>query len=899
MAINKVAVFGAGVMGARIAAQLANAGLEVELFDIPAKTGDRDANAKNAIERMLKENPAPFMHPKNAARIRPGNTEDHLPRLADCDLIIEAVPEVPAIKAATFRNIQKHRKPGAIVASNTSTIPLQALIDGHPDDFKKDFIITHFFNPPRYQRLLELVTSEHNDPAMVAEVERFMDEKMGKGVIRTNDTPGFIANRIGTYWIQTGINEAMSRNLKIEEADALLGKPMGVPKMGLFGLVDLVGLDLMPSVSKSLMSRLPADDAYAVENRPNPLSDQLIADGYTGRKGKGGFYRVSPAREKLAIDLDTGAERLAVDVVAKPTLTQAFMKAAAKAVSTVKNLVSRKKADAKPAKKQRPKVELAALRAFEHPGLFKDVRKDGLKSMLDHGDQYSDYAWTVLKKTLAYTAEHASSIAADIVAIDEAMKLGYSWKKGPFQMIDQLGVDYVIDRLEKDGEKVPAFLANAKGESFYRTVGGQLQFRNFDGKFENIQRPDGVVLLEDIKRKSKPVDHENILRRARDWLVKKAGLGATIWDIGDGVLNVEFTSKQNSLDFFTMAKLNRAADLIEQGKYKAMVVHNEGENFSVGANLVMASVAAKFKQYWVIDKMIKTGQETYKRLKYANFPVVSAPTGFAFGGGTEILLHSNHVQAHAETYMGLVEAGVGLLPAWGGSTELMTRALKDKSLAKGPFPAVKAAFEVISTAKVAASAQQAKDYRYLRESDGITMNKSRLLADAKAKALEMIGNVAPEKPVDFRLQGASGVAMLDIAVDGFYQAGLVTPYDVVVTHKIAQVLTGGDKGDLSRRVTQDEMRALEHKHFMELVKDKRTIARIQHMMKEGKPLREKPIPGKTAAELRAEADTPKQSFAQRHHLKERFDRFCEQGTCSYIPPLPHEKQKPNTPGQKA
>jgi 3-hydroxyacyl-CoA dehydrogenase len=560
MTITKAAVIGAGVMGAGIAAQMANAGVEVELLDIvPKNSADRDAIAKGAIEKMAKTSPAPLMHKKFAKKIRPGNTEDHLDRLKDCDLIVEAVLEDPAIKSALFKKIDAHRKEGAIIASNTSTIPLHDLIADQSEAFKKDFMVTHFFNPPRYMPLLELVTSKSNNEAKVEEVTRFMDEKMGKGVVNCNDTPGFIANRIGTFWLQCAINEAYNHKLTIEEADAVMGKPIGVPKTGVFGLIDLVGLDLMPHISKSLVSKLPPDDGYVKINKSYPVITKMIADGYTGRKGKGGFYRLNAQKEKLAIDLFTGAER---------------------------------------------------------PSQKVKLKKKPLRELVETSDKFGAYAWSVLKQLLCYTAEHAHTIANNIHDVDTAMKLGYNWKYGPFELLDKLGVEYFIARLKAEGTPVPTLLQSADNRSFYRVKDGRLEFLNKYGVYEAVMRPEGVLLLSDIKRASKPV---------------AKNISASLWDIGDGVLCCEFHSKMNSLDFFSLRMLNQACDIIGngQGKYKALVIHNEADDFSVGANIGVALYAAKLKQYWIIKKMVTMGQQTYKRLKYAPFPVVSAPAGKA------------------------------------------------------------------------------------------------------------------------------------------------------------------------------------------------------------------------------------------------------------------------------
>ncbi len=817
MAIQRVAVIGAGLMGAGIAAQLANAGLEVELLDRvdPKNPADRDSIAKGAVLKALFTNPAPFMHPGFAAKVHPGNTEDHLDRLKNCDLIIEAVFEDPKVKSDIFKKIDAHRKPGAIVASNTSTIPLHDLISDQSDALKKDFVITHFFNPPRYMPLLELITSAHNSKEMVAELTRFMDEKMGKGVIHCNDTPGFIGNRIGTYWLQTAVNEAYNKKLTVEQADAIMGAPIGAPKTGVFGLIDLVGLDLMPHITKSLVSTLPADDGYVKGNVTHPVIDQMIADGYIGRKvPKGGFYRRDENKNDFAIDLETGALH----------------------------------------PKKRPKMKAV-----------ENANKDGVRGLLETKDVGGQYGWDVLKKTLSYAAEHVHEITGDITGVDEAMKLGYNWKHGPFELLDKIGVDYFIKRLKADGEKVPEFLQKAAGRTFYKVEKGQLQFLNKDGAYENVKRPAGVLLLSDVKRGAKPVAKNR---------------SASVWDIGDGVLCLEFHSKMNALDFFSIRMMNKAVDLVEEskGKYKALVIHNEGENFSAGANVGIALYAAKAKQFWLLEKMVSMGQDAMKRLKYAKFPVVAAPSGQALGGGCEVLLHSSHVQAHAETYPGLVEVGVGLLPAWGGTTELLTRTTKAQSEGKlpgGPIPPVAKAFETILTAQVGMSAFLAKDLLYLRQSDGVTMNKSRLLADAKSKALDLAKDFKPELPMDLNLPGKTAHAALNLAVDGFYLNGFATSYDVVIGNEVAKVLSGGKKaGPGQPAVTQDELRALERGGFMKLVKDERTQARIESIIKTGKPLREEPVAGQTSAALRAEADRPglfKRTFSRKKSAKASFE----------------------------
>lgn len=779
MEIKKAAVIGAGVMGSGIAAHIANAGIPVYLLDIVPNAvkeqgGDRSVVAKTAIEKMLKTDPAPFMHKKAAGLVTPGNIEDDLEKLADADLIIEAVLENPKIKHDLYQKLDKVRKDGSVVSSNTSTIPLSILLEGQSDRFARDFMITHFFNPPRYMRLLEVVKGPKTRQDAYDAVVAFCDRVLGKGVVPCKDTPGFIANRIGTYFMQAAVNEAMDLGLTVEEADAISGKPMGLPKTGTFGLIDLVGLDLMPLISKSLLSTLPADDDYRRIFRTSPMIEKMIADGYTGRKGKGGFYRQQKLpngkRVKEALDLTTGQYR----------------------------------------KSDRASLDSANYR--------------GLKALVSHSDKGGQYAWRVLSQALTYAADLVPTIADTVVEVDEAMRLGYNWKFGPFEMIDQLGPKWFAEKLAAEGKRVPELLTLAGDRSFYRVENGRLQFLGTDGTYRDVKRPEGVLLLSDIKRASKPV--------------AKNG-SASLWDIGDGVLCLEFTSKMNALDADIMGMIRKAIGLIGDGKsgqHKALVVHNEGSNFSVGANLGLALFALNIGMWPQVEQSIADGQMAYKALKYAPFPTVGAPSGMALGGGCEILLHCSAVQAHAESYIGLVEVGVGLLPGWGGCKELVLRHTANKRRPGGPMPPLAAAFEAISTAKVAKSAFEAKDMLFLKPSDGITFNKDRLLADAKAKALELAKDYKAPEPVEIRLPGPTAKAALELAVEGFALQGKATPHDVVVSKAVATVLSGDDT-DITRVMTEDDLLALERKHFMALVKTKGTIARIEHMLETGKPLR--------------------------------------------------------------
>lgn len=796
MTIQKVAVLGSGVMGSGIAAQIANAGVPVVLLDIvPKDVTDRNVIAKGAIEKMLKSDPAPFMSKKNAKLITVGNLEDDLELLKDCDWVCEVVLEDLGVKHATYEKITPFLKKGAIVSSNTSTIPLEKLTEKASAEFKKHFMITHFFNPPRYLRLLEIVIGKDTDKAKSQELIEFCDIHLGKGVVKTKDTPGFIVNRILTYFMQVAINEAIAKKVPVEVADAILSKPVGIPKTGVFGLIDLVGIDLIPKLATSLLSTLPAKDAYRDEFVDYGFIKGMIEAGYTGRKGKGGFYRLNPdgSKEKQALALSAD-----------------------------------KFDEGQYAKAGRPK--LASM----------DAGKKGLRAVLETDDEGGVYAKAVLLKTLAYAASLIPDIADTVAEVDEAMRLGTNWKQGPFEMIDALGASWFAAQLKESGIPVPKLIEQVGEGNFYQVDNGKLHYFGVDGKYHELKRPDGVLLLRDIKLNAKPV-------------IKTAS--ASVWDIGDGVLCVEFTGKMNALDDQVFEAYSQAIKMIGDGsgQYKAMVIYNEGSHFSAGANLGLAIFAMNIALWPQIEELVVGGQKIYKALKYAPFPVVAAPSGMALGGGCEILLHVDHVQAHAETYTGLVEVGVGLIPGWGGCKEMLLRYMEDERAAydkatggrrlwfspkNTPMGAVRKAFETIAVATVAKSAQEAKEYRFLKKTDGITMNRDRLLYDAKQKALALAKDYkAPEKVEDIRLPGPSGRYALDMAVADLRKSGKATPYDVVVSGALARVLTGGDKADWTRPMTEDDIYKLEAREFMALVRFEGTQKRIEHMLEKGKPLR--------------------------------------------------------------
>jgi 3-hydroxyacyl-CoA dehydrogenase len=772
--IKKAAVIGAGVMGSAIAAHLANGGVSVMLMDIvPKGAKNRNATAQGALEKLLRSEPPAFMHKKAAHLITPANVEDHVDLLSDADWIIEAIVEEWKTKRDLYQRIEKVRKEGSLVSSNTSTLTLARLLDGMPERFARDFLITHFFNPPRYMRLLELVAGPKTRPEAAAAIRDFADRRLGKTVVLAHDTPGFIANRIGAFWLECAVAEAVDRGLSIEEADAVTGRSFGVPKTGVFGLLDLIGLDLMVKIDASLAEILPANDPYQAIRRELPLLGRMVERGYTGRKGKGGFYRLRGSGGngvKEAIDLTSGDYR----TTTKPVLESLDVGGAA-----------------------------------------------GLRTLIEHPDKGGRYAWAVLSQTLAYTAALVPEIADDAHTVDRAMQLGYNWMHGPFELIDRLGAGYLAKRLREDGKEVPPLLEKAAGAAgFYRVQDGCLQHFTVGG-YVDAPRKDGILLLSDIKLVKKPLAQNS---------------SASLWDVGDGVVCLEVHTKMNTIDPGVFAMIGKALEIVQSG-YKALVIYNEGQHFSAGVNLGLALFAANVAAWPMIEDLLTQGQELYRALKHATFPVVGASSGLALGGGCELLLHCDAVQAHAESYIGLVETAVGLVPSWGGCKELLGRLSGDPRRPRGPMPPVAAAFETIGLAKVSKSAFEAKEMGFLRPTDGITFNRDRLLADAKAKALELAAGYRPPEPLQLSLPGPAGKAALGLALRDLSAKGVATAHDETVAAALAEVITGGVRADPTEPVNEGEVLRLERAAFMRLVKSEATLARMEHMLETGKPLR--------------------------------------------------------------
>jgi 3-hydroxyacyl-CoA dehydrogenase len=716
--IRRAAVIGSGTMGSGIAAHIANAGVPVVMLDL----GDA---AARAAAGLAKRKPAPLVDRRAAGRITAGSLETDLALVADADWIVEAIVEDLGAKRELYRRLDTVRRPGSVVSSNTSTIPLGQLAEGAPDGFAADFMVSHFFNPPRYMQLLETVPGPDTRNDAVEAIEAFADVRLGKAVVRCNDTPGFVANRLGVYWIATAIGEALARGLTVEEADLLMGECIGAPRTGVFGLMDLVGLGLHEQVTASLDQLLPPADPWHDVPEQAGLFRRMIAMGSTGRIAGKGFYS-REGSDRFAIDLETLEYRPAM----------------------------------------KPRLEAAAA-----------AHKGGLRALVASDDRYGAYATAVLTRVLDYASGMVPEVTDRPELIDLAMERGFNWRRGPFAMIAELAGAPARARI----------------------------------------RPWGVVLLSDL--------------RARPALESNAS--ASLWDAGDEVACLEFHTKSNAIDDGTLELIEQAVAGAGE-RFRALVIYNEGAFFSTGANLANLLALANAAAWDRVRQFTLRGQRAFEGLKFAPVPVVGAPTGRCLGGGCEMLLHCDAVQAHTETYMGLVEVGVGLLPAWGGCRELLIRA--GESSPGGPMPAAARAFEVIATASVSTSAQNAKELGYLRNGDRITANRDRLLSDAKALALELAeGYVAPE-PRMLTLAGPSGQATLALTARQRAATSGASDYDLLLAGEVARVLTGGD-ADPTEPAPERAISELELAGIDTLIRLPQTLDRMSHMLATGKPLR--------------------------------------------------------------
>ena len=771
--IKKAAVIGAGTMGSGIASHLANAGVPVVLLDtVRDGANDRNVIARSAIERLLRSSPPAFMREDNVALITPGNIDDNLDWLGDVDWIAEAIVERLDIKRTLYKAVDAVRRPGSIVSSNTSTIPLALLSAEMPETLKRDFCITHFFNPVRYMRLLEIVAGPQTRPEVIEELSTFCDMALGKGVIWCRDTPGFLGNRVGVFALQVGIIEAARAGLGVEEADAIMGRPMGIPKTGVFGLYDLIGLDLMLDVVKSLDTALPEGDAFKAVAGGIPLVAELVSRGYTGNKSGAGFYRDSRVNGEVL--------RLAVDL------------------GGVEYHPARRPA-------------LAAAQAGE---------TRGLRALVEYPDEYGQYAWRVLAHALSYAASLIPEVSETIAPVDEAMKLGYNWSRGPFEMIDELGVAWFRDALRGEGMPVPEILEAAGDGKLYAAVDGKLHHLGFDGRYHGLNRAPGVIRLSDITASSAPLaDNE----------------AASLWDVGDGVACVEFHSKANALKPESMALLRESLSIVE-GRFDGLVIHNDAPHFSVGFNLEFVLEIAQRGAWHRLEQALRDFQATCTGIKYASFPVVAAPTGMSLGGGFEVLLHSDALQAHANTIMGLVEPVVGLVPSGGGCKELLHRWCSGAGSREEELEGALKVFELIGMGKTAASPAQAEPYRFFLSRDRTSMNRDRLLGEAKGRIKELAGSYTPPARTIFRSLGTPGEEAMNELLDDLDRRGSTTPHDLGVGRKLARLLCGGG-APAGERLGEDDLCALERETFVSLAKTDATVTRIEHLLTHGTALR--------------------------------------------------------------
>ncbi|WP_309894761.1 3-hydroxyacyl-CoA dehydrogenase/enoyl-CoA hydratase family protein [Archangium sp.] len=791
--IRKVAVLGAGVMGSGIAAHLANSGVRALLLDIvpPKAAAGEDTSSKayrnkfalGALANMRKQKPSPIMSEQVFTAIEVGNFEDDLGRLAECDWVIEVVKEDMAVKQALFAKVEQHARKDAIVSSNTSGLSIKGMLEGRGAEFRKRFLVTHFFNPVRYMKLLELVAGPETDPEVVKSVHRFGEEVLGKGIVYGKDTTNFIANRVGTYGMMRTISEMQKAELTIEEVDKIFGPAMGRPKSAVFRTADIVGLDTFSHVAKNCYDTLTQDEEREVFAIPEFLQ-KMVAKGMLGDKTGGGFYK----KDKSA----GGKDILALDL---------------------KTL------------EYRPQAKVR----YESLGAAKDVEnvRERVATVLNGQDKAAKFAERITLDVLAYASRRIPEIADDVVNIDRGMRWGFAWDLGPFETWDAYGVKKGLARMKELGLKPAAWVEQmvASGrESFYGVADGKDTYWDIPSKSVKVVPENArTQRVEYLKRGNKKITGNE---------------SATLWDMGDGVTLLEFHSKMNSIDDNIIAMMNTALDETEKN-FRGLVVGNDGANYSAGANIMALLMAAKSDEFEAIRKMAAGFQAANQRMRYSPVPVVTAPFNLTLGGGAESAMGGNAIQASAELYMGLVEVGVGLIPGGGGTMQLLRNVYGAYSADKDfdAFPFIKKVFLAIGTAKVATSAEEARELGFLSANDGISANRDFLLSDAKQRVLGMAnaGFRAP-RPTRFRLPGPSGYATIDMMLYDMELNGQVSAHDRKIAQKLARVLTGGDTSP-SVLLTEERLLELELEAFLSLCGEEKTQDRLMFMLEKGKPLR--------------------------------------------------------------
>ncbi len=785
--IRSVAVLGAGVMGAGIAAHLANAGIPTLLLDIvppdlgPEERGNpvaRNRFAAGGLDKALKARPAAFFHASRARLVSVGNLEDDLGKLANVDLVIEAVLERLDVKQQLFARLEKVIGPDTIVSSNTSGLPIARMMEGRSESFRKRFLVTHFFNPPRYMKLLELVAGPETDPTVWERVRKLGEDVLGKGIVVAKDTPNFVGNRIGAYSMMAAIHQMLADGLTPEDVDAIAGEPLARPKSAAFRTADVVGLDTFVHVADNCYAALEKDEERDVFKVPEYIR-QMIARKLLGDKTRAGFYRKGASGAIETLDPKTGEYR---------------------------------------AKGGTPAIGAAvkALKGVEDPG-------ERMRKLMADAGPAGQFAWKVTAKVLAYSARRVPEIADDLAAVDDAMRWGYNWELGPFEAWDALGFAATVDRMDKDGLALPEWVKTmraAGADGFYK---GAKVWSALEGRY--VERPVDPrnAPLATVRVGTAPVLQNR---------------GGAMWDLGDGIAGVTLATKANSVDADVTQLFFDAVARAERD-FRGLVIYNQGEHFGVGANLFAVVVAAGQKQWEGLRAQVRQFQAANQRLKYASVPVVAAPFGMTLGGGLEMCLGATAVQAAAETYAGLVEVGVGLIPGGGGTLNLLWRAFEGipEGVALDNYAIVTQVFKNIALAKVATSADEAKELGYFRRTDGISFDKARLLHDAKARALGLAesGWRAPA-PRAYVLPGDSGIATLRMMIQTLKQAGQASEHDGVIAGKLANVLCGGADGAIAP-VTEERLLELECEAFLSLCGEQKSQERMQYMLMNNKPLR--------------------------------------------------------------
>lgn len=800
MLIKKAAVLGAGTMGAAIAAHLANAGVPTLLLDIapnellPAEEAKglslespqvRDRIVESLFAAAKKLKPAPFMSLGNAKLITLGNFTDDLAKIGDCDLVIEAVVENLDIKHKLFTEVDKHRKPTAVIASNTSGIPIDAIAEPFSDDFKEHFVGIHFFNPPRYMKLVELIPGKKTSGEIACGIAGFLDQRLGKGVVPAKDRPNFIANRVGTFGMMATVHEMLAMGFTPTEVDQMTGKAIGHAKSATFRTSDLVGLDVLAHVNNNLYPAIPEDEDRDVFKLPDVI-ERMLAAKILGDKTGGGFFKKSKDAEgkRTILELDLATLEY------KPQ-------------------------------------EKAKFPSIEAGKQIDDLPKR-INALVWGEDRVGEFLWKTISRMSRYSANRIPEIADSIVEIDNAIKWGFGWEIGVFETWDAIGLERSVERMRGEGVAIPVNIEKmlASGATaFYKRANGETEYYDLvNGGYKKVPSRPGVLILKDVK------DRTGVIR---------SNAGASLIDIGDGVACLEFHSKMNSLGADTVGLMHTAIDEVEKN-HVGLVIGNQGGNFSAGANLMLLLLAAQEEEWDDIEMMIRGLQRAVMRMRYSAKPVVTAPYGLTLGGGCEITLHGNRVRASAETYIGLVEVGVGVIPAGGGTKEMAMRAgdAWAKTPDADPLAFLKKTFETIGTGKVATSAQEARELGFLGPCDSISMNGDRLIQDAKQEVLNLAasGFVAPVERNDVTVFGESAESAMKLAIHMMNRGGYISEHDKIIGCKLAHILAGGSINHRTE-VSEQYLLDLEREAFLSLCGMRKTQERIAAMLKTGKPLR--------------------------------------------------------------